>query len=170
MKPSFTLWRFSNPSLYLSRKRHDRAHVHLVEGGEHGGGVLGLLRALGDAAAQPRHRRALFALGQRARHVGLGRRAAGAAGRAARCAGAAAGAGFALKSITSALVTRPSLPVPGTSAGLMPASAVILRTAGPLRSSFAAARRRAATGTTAPAAWRARARPSGRSRWRRGFR
>ena len=43
-------------------QRHDAAHIHLVEGGQHGGGVLGLLQALGDALAQARHAHPLLSL------------------------------------------------------------------------------------------------------------
>ena len=45
----------------LGADRHDGAHVHLVEGGEHGGGVLRFLEADRDGAAQARHPHALLA-------------------------------------------------------------------------------------------------------------
>ena len=55
---------------------HHRGHVHLVEGGEHGGGVLRLLEAVGDGAAEPRHLHPLLAVGllaRASRRGGLGR-------------------------------------------------------------------------------------------------
>ena len=48
---------------------HHRLHVHLVEGGQHGGGVLGVLQPLGDGLAQTGHLDPLFALAS----LGLGR-------------------------------------------------------------------------------------------------
>ena len=39
---------------------HDRGHVHLVERGEHGGGVLRFLEPAGDRLAQLGHAHALF--------------------------------------------------------------------------------------------------------------
>ena len=39
---------------------HHRAHIHFVEGGEHGGVVLRVKQAFGDAFAQAGHRYALF--------------------------------------------------------------------------------------------------------------
>ena len=39
---------------------HHRAHIHFVEGGEHGGVVLRFQQAFGDAFAQAGHRHALF--------------------------------------------------------------------------------------------------------------
>ena len=43
---------------------HDLGHVHLVEGGEHGGGVLRLApEAAGDGLAQARHLHLLLARG-----------------------------------------------------------------------------------------------------------
>ena len=50
--------------LVLVAQRHDRAHVDLVEGRQHGGGVLRLLQAARDGLAQPRH----AARAPRARH------------------------------------------------------------------------------------------------------
>jgi hypothetical protein len=47
--------------LVLLAQRHHRAHVDLVEGREHGGGVLRVLEAARDGLAQPRHAHALFA-------------------------------------------------------------------------------------------------------------
>ncbi len=44
-------------------QRHDLAHVDLVEGRQHGGGVLRFLEAARDGLAQPRHAHALLALG-----------------------------------------------------------------------------------------------------------
>ena len=49
--------------LVLVAQRHHRAHVDLVEGREHGGGVLRLLEAARDGLAQPRHLHALLARG-----------------------------------------------------------------------------------------------------------
>ena len=46
--------------LVLSAQVHHRAHVHLVVGGEHGGGLLGFDQALGDGLAQTAHRHALL--------------------------------------------------------------------------------------------------------------
>ena len=63
MKPSFTPCFFSNRSLYWLAQRHHCAHVDLVEGREHGGGVLRVLQAARDGLAQPRHLHALFARG-----------------------------------------------------------------------------------------------------------
>ena len=40
---------------------HHRAHIHVVERGEHGGGVLRFLQPLGDGLAKPRHAHALLA-------------------------------------------------------------------------------------------------------------
>ena len=53
---------FSKASLWRARKGHDFAHVDLVEGRQHGGGVLRILEAPRDGLAQPRHRHALFAI------------------------------------------------------------------------------------------------------------
>ena len=55
---------------------HHRAHIHVVERGEHGGGVLRLLQPLGDGQAQPRHAHALLARGvvRCERRAGRGRR------------------------------------------------------------------------------------------------
>src|SRR5690606_42111598 len=79
---------------------HDRAHVHLVEGGQQGGGVLGLLQAPGDGLAQAAHPHALLALVQGPRRGGgggLGRRLGagleGGQGVALGDPAAAAGAG-----------------------------------------------------------------------------
>src|SRR5690606_32271511 len=47
--------------LVLVAQVHHRLHVHLVEGGEHGGSVLRILEAAGDGLAQARHLHALFA-------------------------------------------------------------------------------------------------------------
>ena len=46
--------------LELVAQRHDRGHVHFIESGEHGGGVLGFLQAPGDGEAKPGHLHALF--------------------------------------------------------------------------------------------------------------
>ena len=47
--------------LVLVAQAHHRAHVDLVEGRQHGGGVLRVLEAARDGLAQPRHVHALFA-------------------------------------------------------------------------------------------------------------
>ena len=44
----------------FSPQGHDRAHIHLVKGGQHRGGVLGLFQTASDHAAQTRHRHPLF--------------------------------------------------------------------------------------------------------------
>ena len=49
--------------LVLIAHGHHRAHVDLVEGRQHRGGVLRLLQAARDGLAQPRHLHALFARG-----------------------------------------------------------------------------------------------------------
>ena len=67
--------------LVLVAQRHDRAHVHLVEGGQHGGGVLGLLQPARDGLAQAGHAHPLLALVQLARRS-AGRRARGGVGGA----------------------------------------------------------------------------------------
>ena len=46
--------------LVLAAQRHDRTHVHLVVGGQHGGGLLSLHQALGDGLTQAAHRHALL--------------------------------------------------------------------------------------------------------------
>ena len=55
---------------------HDGGHVHFVEGGEHGGVVLGVEQAFGDAFAQAGHRYAFFvtatAAGEVLADVGFG--------------------------------------------------------------------------------------------------
>ncbi|ENN89592.1 hypothetical protein RHSP_59795 [Rhizobium freirei PRF 81] len=60
---------------------HHSLHVHLVVGGEHGGGVLCILEALGDRLAQARHLHTLFAAG-----ILDGSRGAGG-NRSGRCGG-----------------------------------------------------------------------------------
>ena len=112
--------------LVLVAHVHHRAHVDLVEGREHGGGVLRLLQPPRDGLAQPRHLHALLARGV------VGRR------RRAHCTAAAVcgdrrgrAAARSIAAIMSPLVTRPSLPEPSArSAGSMPVSAAILRTDG----------------------------------------
>ena len=47
----------------LAAQRHDMAHVDLVEGRQHGGGVLRVLQPARDGLAQPRHAHALLARG-----------------------------------------------------------------------------------------------------------
>ena len=122
MKPSLTPCRFSNSVLVLVAQRHHRAHVDLVEGREHGGGVLRLLQAPRDGLAQPRH----LARAPRARH----RRPATARAPAPRRRSAAPASGCAaarsIAAIMSPLVTRPSLPEPATAPGSTPLSAAML--------------------------------------------
>ena len=67
-------------------QRHHRRHVHLVEGGELGGGVLGFLQAQGDGLAQAGHRHAFFAgfLVTRPGRSGGGNRGRGAGGKRAQ--------------------------------------------------------------------------------------
>ena len=55
MKPSFTPCFFMNSSCTCLAEVHHGAHVHLVEGGENGGGLLGVDEVRGDLAAQHRH-------------------------------------------------------------------------------------------------------------------
>src|SRR5690606_16633205 len=50
--------------LVLRAQRHDIRHVHLVEGGEHGSGVLRILEARCDGLAQARHPHTLFKIGR----------------------------------------------------------------------------------------------------------
>ena len=83
---------------------HHRRHVDLVERGQDGGGRLRLHEALGDARAQARHRNAL--LGAVARREWI-------PARARACAAGASRLRRARPPATSALVTRPSRPVPG---------------------------------------------------------
>ena len=52
---------FLEDVLVLTTERHHRGHIHLVEGGEHGGGLLRLLQPARDRLAQPRHPHAVFA-------------------------------------------------------------------------------------------------------------
>src|SRR5579859_5573126 len=119
--------------LVLLADRQDRGHVHLVEGGQHGGGVLGFLEPLGDALTQARHPHALLA------RAGAG--TAGAAGAAGP---------FSIAASTSPLVRRPSLPVAAMLAGSSWFSATSLRAAGPERSrSDAAAAGAAGAGAAA---------------------
>jgi hypothetical protein len=47
--------------LVLFADVHHRAHVHLVVGGQHGGGVLRVFQAAGDGLAQAGHAHAIFA-------------------------------------------------------------------------------------------------------------
>jgi hypothetical protein len=77
--------------LVLVAQRHDVAHVDLVEGRQHGGGVLRLLQTAGDGLAQARHAHALFARavlararlrrGRRLRRLGGERGSTGRRGR-----------------------------------------------------------------------------------------
>ena len=68
---------FSNAVAVFGAQCHHRGHVHLVEGGQHRGGVLCLLQPCGDRSPQARHAHALFAwlrFTHRFRHRGSGRR------------------------------------------------------------------------------------------------
>ncbi len=70
--------------LVLGAQVHDRLHVHLVIGGQHGGRVLRVLEAAGDGLAQARHLHPLFAW----RILGVGRparRGLGSVGGRSRC-------------------------------------------------------------------------------------
>ena len=89
--------------LVLGAQRHDRAHVDLVEGGQHGGGVLGFLQAARDGLAQLGHAHPLLA-----RLVGAGDGARGPArrGAALRRRGRRR-RGVATAASTSPLVTWP---------------------------------------------------------------
>ena len=73
--------------LVLVAQVHDRLHVHLVVGGQHRGGVLRILEALGDRLAQARHLHALFAAGifDRRRTARQQQAAAGAAAPERKC-------------------------------------------------------------------------------------
>ena len=110
---------FSNASRYSAAQRHDRGHVHLVEGGQHGRVVLRLLQPQRDRPAQAGHLYPLLP------GLVLTRRPGG------RARAAGAGAGRFRKSITSPLVIRPSLPVPvPTSLAETLFSAIIFAAAG----------------------------------------
>ncbi|MNQ57715.1 hypothetical protein D3C85_718820 [compost metagenome] len=68
--------------LVLGAQGHDVGHVHLVEGGQLGGRVLGFLQATGDGLTQARHLHPLFArlVGARGdRRSSLGRSRSGGA-------------------------------------------------------------------------------------------
>ena len=52
---------FLKQVLVLFAQIHDRAHVHLVEGGQHGSAVLRLLQATGNRLAQAGHLNPLLA-------------------------------------------------------------------------------------------------------------
>ena len=89
-------------------------HVHLVVGGEHGGGVLRLLEPAGDGLAQAGHLHPLLAggvLGERPASAGSRRARAPARARARRRVGASARS-------TSSFMIRPSRPVPSTCGGV----------------------------------------------------
>ena len=62
MKPSFAPCLFDEVAV-LRAQRHDVAHVDLVEGRQHGGGLLRVLEPPRDRLTQPRHPHALFARG-----------------------------------------------------------------------------------------------------------
>ena len=117
--------------LVLVAQLHHRAHVDLVEGREHGGGVLRLLEPARDGLAQPRHLHALFARGVIRRR----RARAPARQRPAAATGVGAAAARSIAASMSPLVTRPSLPEPGTVDASIPVSAASLRTDGASRAS-----------------------------------
>jgi hypothetical protein len=77
MKPRPMPCFFSKSLLVLLAECHDRAHVHLVEGGEHGGGVLGLDQAGGDALTHGRHLFTACAAGSGSGGSGSGGRRSG---------------------------------------------------------------------------------------------
>ena len=60
--------------LVAGAQGHDRGHVDLVEGRQHGGGILRVLEAPRDGLAQPRHRNALLAILRRQAGAARGRR------------------------------------------------------------------------------------------------
>ena len=70
--------------LVTGAQGHDAAHVDLVEGRQHGGGVLRVLEAPRDGLAQPRHRHALLAILRRWRAPERARHRRGRAAGAAR--------------------------------------------------------------------------------------
>ncbi len=111
--------------LVLVAQLHDGAHVHVVERGEHGGGVLRVLEAPGDGLAQARHAHALLArrvVGDRRRRASASRAPArwpSASGRRLRARLCAAD-GLAAAAATSSLRTWPRRPEPCTSAGGKP--------------------------------------------------
>jgi hypothetical protein len=47
----------------MAAQRHHRTHVDLVEGRQHGGGILGVLETPRNRLPQLRHTHALFARG-----------------------------------------------------------------------------------------------------------
>jgi hypothetical protein len=55
MKPRLTPCFSLNLSLYLVAQGHDRAHIHFVEGGEHGRRILCFHQAAGDGLAEVAH-------------------------------------------------------------------------------------------------------------------
>ena len=85
-----------------------RAHVHLVEGGEHGGGRLRFLEAARDGLAQLGHAHALFARRRRRRRRTARPEPAPTFGVSAGCDGAP----LAMASSTSPFSTWPRLPEP----------------------------------------------------------
>ncbi len=83
--------------LVLAAQGHHGAHVDLVEGGQHGGGVLGLLQPAGDGLAQAGHAHPLFALvGRTALDTGDARGRRGGGRRRRGGAGLQGGEGVAL--------------------------------------------------------------------------
>ena len=88
-------------------------HVDLVEGRQHGGGVLRVLEAARDGLAQPRHLHALLARG-----IVGGRRRARLHGGGGLAPASARTRRRSIAASTSPLVTRPSLPVPATVGGV----------------------------------------------------
>ena len=79
MKPSLRAMLLLKHVLVLGAHRHDVAHIDLVEGRQHRGGVLNFLETARDGLAQPRHLHALFArriVGRRWRYAPEPRRPA----------------------------------------------------------------------------------------------
>jgi hypothetical protein len=118
MKPSFTPCFFSNRSLYFAQVHH-RLHVHLVEGGEHGGRVLRVLQAARDGLAQAGHLHPLFAAS-----VALGRPEAharnGAAALGRGCDGAPSGDGVEHIALQHLAALAGALNLIGRQAGCRP--------------------------------------------------
>ena len=115
-------------------QRHHRRHVHLVEGGEHGGGVLRLDQAARDRLAALGHAHARLAAaagGHAPPALRRGRPAPGCARRGRwrhgrRCAARPARQARPMAAWTSCFITRPALPEPCTRAQV---HVVILRDA-----------------------------------------
>ena len=103
--------------------------VHLVEGGEHGGGLLGLDQALGDPGAQPGHGHALLGAARLAAQARLLGRRRGRPRPRDRPAGRPARARPGRRP-RRALWMRPSRPLPGIWPGSRSSSLTRRRAAG----------------------------------------